>query len=292
MTGVQTCALPICQWTNPDGRFEIMQRLNNIDIYSRIVDVSEFIFAKFDKQKLMPMYRRVANAIRRVDKKHILFLETTMGSNMGIRSHIEPLADESGKRDPLQAFAPHVYDLVTDTKDVAAASPDRVNFIFQRHNETAGRLRMPMLVGEWGAYGFHASTLAAAQAVTRQLEKYLCSDTYWDYAKGIGHSDHFQAINRPYPQKIAGTLISYRFDPAGKIFECQWREQKGISAPTTIYFPAWFSFDKDAVKMFPFEKGFQIDPLGADSKSTMMCIASSGKSIDRHLVVKMKNTTH
>ncbi len=128
--------------------------MNDINIYSQIIDVPDAVFAMFDKQKLMPMSRRVAKAIRKVDEKHILFLETTMASNMGIRSHIEPLADESGKRDPLQAFAPHVYDLVTDTKDVAAASPERASFIFQRHNETAERLRMPCLSGNGALMDF------------------------------------------------------------------------------------------------------------------------------------------
>ena len=278
------------QWTDPDGRFAIMQRLNNIDIYSRIVDVPESVFAVFDKQKLMPMYRRVAGAIRQVDKNHILFLETTMGSNMGIRSHIEPLVNENGKRDPLQAYAPHAYDLVTDTRNVASASTNRVNFIFQRHAETAQRLGMPMLVGEWGAYGFHKGTGAAAQAVTRQLEKYLCSDTYWDYGKGIERSDHFDALNRPYPQKIAGTLIRYRFDPEKHIFKCKWREQKNISSPTLIYFPAWFSLDKKTVQLLPFKKGFQIDPPGNGSKSTMIRVAPSGESIERSLVVKMQDS--
>jgi len=86
-------------------------------------------------------------------------------------------------------------------------------------------------------------------------------------------------------------LIRYRFDPVRKIFECQWREHKEISAPTLIYFPARFVFDKDEVKMTPSAKDFQIVPFTNDSKSKIMRIASSGKSINRRLVAKMKNTS-
>jgi endoglycosylceramidase len=72
---------------------------------------------------------------------------------MGIPSGITRVVDAHGRPDALQAFAPHGYDIVVDTRDLALASNDRLALIFQRHAETGKRLDLPVLIGEWGAYG-------------------------------------------------------------------------------------------------------------------------------------------
>ncbi len=114
------------QLATGEGRFQILQKLYDKEIYSSIIDVTYPIYSQFERTKLMSMYQRVANAIREVDKNHILFLETTMGSNMGVYTSIEPVLGVDGKRDPLQAYAPHGYDLVTDTKFVASPCSERM----------------------------------------------------------------------------------------------------------------------------------------------------------------------
>ena len=150
-----------------------------------------------------------------------------MGSNLGMRSHLTTLTAD-GERDRQQAYAPHGYDLVTDTPDLANASPERVEFIFKRHAETAVRLQMPMLVGEWGAYDRHLNTLAPAQDVIQQFERLLCSETYWTYLPETETFPCFQAINRPYPARIAGKLRNYCHDPKNNIFNCTWEEDPQI----------------------------------------------------------------
>ena len=137
------------QWLTPNGRSHILELLRDINLYAPVADAPEVVYGQFEEEKLMPFYQKVADAIRAVDQNHIIFMGTTMGSNLGMRSHLTPLTAD-GERDRQQAYAPHGYDLVTDTPDLANASPERVEFIFKRHAETAVRLQMPMLVGEWG----------------------------------------------------------------------------------------------------------------------------------------------
>ena len=173
------------------------------------------------------MYRRVAGAIREVDKNHLVFIETHLTCNTGARSGVEPITNAEGERDPRQAFAPHGYDMVTDTPDVALASDERVSFIFGRHGETAARLGMPMLIGEWGAYYGSAEVLPAARHVVRQFEKLLCSDTYWSFRPDIGESAYFEVLSRPYPVAVAGEIVRYHADPATRRFECVWRRRPG-----------------------------------------------------------------
>jgi endoglycosylceramidase len=66
----------------------------------------------------------VARAIRLEDQDHILLLETSLGSNMGISTALELLNDNLRRRDPVKAFAPHAYDIVVDITHLDLMSPD------------------------------------------------------------------------------------------------------------------------------------------------------------------------
>lgn len=273
------------RWLTPQGRYEILQLLRNVDIYAQIIDVTEPLYAEFERTTLMAMYRRAARAIRHLDRKHILFLETTMASNMGVYSGIEPLVGESGTRDARQAYAPHGYDLVTDTPNLAQASPERIELIFERHGETAERLGMPMLVGEWGAYGRNPGTLPAAWHVVHQFEKLLCSETYWAYEPGMERFPCFQAIHRPYPERVAGTLLGYHYDPTTGVLSSTWEEDGHIPAPSRLYLPDWFGFDAHKFELTPTASGFEIAETHPGSGNTYLIVPPTGRACTRRLVV-------
>jgi endoglycosylceramidase len=262
------------QWLTPEGRSNILDLLRDIAIYAPVADASEALYASFEIEKLMPFYRRVMTAIRAVDQDHIVFLGTTMSSNLGMRSHIQPVhIDEA--RDSLQAYAPHGYDLVTDTPDIAAPSAERIEFIFRRHGETAARLAMPALVGEWGAYDRHPGTLAPAQHVVHQFERLLFSETYWAYLPGTQEMPCFQAINRPYPARISGRLIHYSHEPSTRTFTCQWMEDPAVGAPSTVFVPEWFDFESLLVQLEP-PGNIKVQPTGAGCFLEITPLADSG----------------
>jgi len=269
------------QWLTPGGRSYILNLLRDIALYGPVADAPEGLYAEFERENLMPFYRRVAAAIRSVDQNHIIFTGTTMGSNLGMRSHIEPLA-VSGQRDALQAYAPHGYDLVTDTADVANASPERFEFIFRRHGETAARLRMPVLVGEWGAYDRHPGTLVPAQHVIRQFEQMLFSETYWTYLPETEHIPCFQAISRPYPVSVSGRLLRYHYEPFDGSFSCVWLEDPAIDAPSIVYLPEWFSFDSQALQLDPVS---DVSPQSSGS-GCYLKITPTGTTATRQLTIK------
>jgi endoglycosylceramidase len=271
------------QLANDEGRFEILKRLCDKENYSNIIDATYPIYSRFERSKLMLMYQRVTHAIRDVDENHIIFLETTMGSNMGVYSSIEPVNCKDKTRDPLQAYAPHGYDLVTDTKFVATPCSERIQLIFDRHGETADKLNMPMLVGEWGAYGNHKETLPAARQIVQHFEKLLCSDTYWDFSKTVHKTDHFKALNRPYPQRICGTLKEYHFDPETEIFTCSWIEDKDLISPTVIYIPAWLKADSGNINLFPQAGGYELTTVTETSQSSLLMIPPSKDGGERKL---------
>lgn len=275
------------KWMTAEGRSEILKLLSDVSVYSQVIDVTQPIYARFESTKLMSMYHRVATAIRQVDRNHILFLETTIASNMGVYSGLKPIVYQDGNRDPLQAYAPHGYDLVTDTKDISEANAGRVQFIFNRHVETALRLNMPMLVGEWGAYGFAKNTLSPAQIVVEQFEKSGSSDTYWAYETGIEKTDHFRALKRPYPERISGVLLSRRFNPAVGLFECSWEETPQITAPTRIYIPDWYSFSQKNIKILPSGGETEVQLAIKNSRNRFLVIPPTGRKLKRSLVLKL-----
>jgi endoglycosylceramidase len=265
-------------WATPAGRADLLARLADPAVYARVIDAAQPVYQQFEKQRLMPLFQRVADAIREVDGNHIIFLETNGAANMGIFSAIEPLTRPGGGRDPQQAYAPHGYDLVTDTAEVATAADARVGLIFARHAETARRLAMPMLVGEWGAYYGNANARPAAEFICRQFEQIGCGDLYWAMEPDLGKQAMFPAFCRPYPMVIAGTLRNYRANPADLTFTFAWREQKSVQGETRVFLPKAYTGRK--ITVTPAGSPFKIEPAGAEGNGCIV-IPSLGRPEER-----------
>ena len=272
-------------WLDPDGRNAIMRELQDVELYKTFLKAQQPHSQAFERERLQPMYQRVANAIRAVDTSHILFLETSSSCNSGVPSGIEPVKGADGKRDPQQAYAPHAYDIVVDTSAVAEASQNRVELILARHQETATRLNMPMMIGEWGAYGEAGGCiLPAAQFMARQIERHNGSDTFWEYYQGLEEKPYLAAIHRSIPCRLAGKLDSYSNDPETGEFSCRWNEAEGTSAPTMIYLTAK-TVESGIIRLSPEGKGYLKYPASSGSKDVYIVIPPTGGKAERVLSV-------
>lgn len=273
------------QWASPQGRDRILGLFENPALYGRVLDAAQPLLQEFERTRLTPLFQRVTDAIREVDRNHIVFLETSGSSNMGVYSAIGPMRDASGRRDPEQAYAPHGYDLVTDTPQAAAASGPRIELIFRRHGETARRLAMPMLVGEWGAYYGNARALAAAQVVCRQFERLLCGDTYWALERDLAEQPAFQAICRPYPMNVAGRILAYSADPRERTFTCEWREDRGQTGESRIFVPRSYDPSIARIRVQPIGSGFRIERAGPGTGNAFVIVPAMGRDRSRVLTV-------
>lgn len=276
------------KWTNPEGRKELMTRLREIDIYTKVVDAPGKDVQDFERAYVVPMFKRVTDAIRAVDKNHLVFLETLTACNMGVRTGIEPVRGAGGARDPRQAFAPHGYDIVVDTAEVANASNERLELIFSRHAESGKRLNMPVLIGEWGAYygGVGNEILPIAWFTARQFEKHLFSDTYWSFEPYVINAPYLPVLSRAIPACIAGTLLSYENNPETNAFSCAWQEDPGITAPSRIYLPQRCLGSPESITLEPAAAGFTLEPAGKDTGAMYAVIPPTGQSVGRRLTVK------
>lgn len=180
-------------WGAEESRTEALNFIASKERFSKVVDAVYELNANFEKNQLQPFYQKVADSIREVNKNHILFLEHSYFSNTGVASAIEPTKLADGTTDPLVAYAAHGYDLVVDTKEVENQSYERVEFIFERINETGKRMNVPVMVGEWGAFNGKSEKMVEN---TRQLlnlfERFNFSNTYWAFYNGIGDEPYFQ----------------------------------------------------------------------------------------------------
>lgn len=248
-------------WTDPEAKMEALKLAGQPDVFRAIMLAMAPEMQRFEKTRLMACFNKVAHAVREADPDGILFLETNYFSNIGVPSGIEPVRNARGDRDPQQAYAPHGYDLVTDTAHVHAADRDRVSFIFESHKQTQERLGMPMLIGEWGAFELSRFAERAAVHSQRIFEQLLCSDTYWCYYYNqypMERYSYFRGICRGYPMATAGTLLRYRYREDGRLFEMEWDEEPGIARPTVIYMPDVTAFRSDGVAITPAGDGYEL----------------------------------
>lgn len=240
-------------WANEESRLKALELISTKEKYSKVVDAVYDLSADFEKTQLQAMYQKVASAIREVDMHHILFLNHNYFVNTGVLTALEATKLPDGKRDPNVAYAAHGYDLVVDTKEVENPSYERVEFIFERIAESGKRMNMPVLVGEWGAlHGESVKMVETASHLVNLFENHQFSNTYWAYYGDIDEHSYFQnAIIRPYPQIISGTLIEYDYNFITGDFICVWEETENSTEPTVIYVPNLKDLSESDINMSP-----------------------------------------
>ncbi len=275
------------QLKDPVERHKVFERFNDMDAYRKYVEVPAPVCQRFERTKLTPMYQRVARAIREVDRRHILFIEPSITCNQGIASALQPVVGADGRPDPLVALAPHAYDLVTDVRGAGAVSEPRTAFIYRRHHDTVQRLNVPSLVGEWGALGVQPAHFEAAAINVRQLEATLASDTYWYFGKGMAKGKFFKMLQRPYPTAVAGVIVRYRLDTETGVFECVWREDPAIKAPSRFYVPSIWYPDGHHVTVDPPGPGRRFKRVGPGNDGHWS-VKPLGRAAERTLVIRPK----
>jgi len=275
-------------WSDDEQRTEALASLQNSEKYARAIDAATEPCQQFDKTSLQSMYQRVADAIREVDTTHILFIEHSYLENMGISSGIEPVKGKNDKPDPLVAYAAHGYDPLVDTKKYHGESNSRVKLIFSRIDSTAQRINLPLLVGEWGAFsGSLGDMTSSARFIVSLFERFGLSDTYWAYHEGVEKdSFFFNAVVRPYPPFIGGTLKTYGFNHETGVFNCSWKESPLVKAPTVIYVPDLERLVRASITLNPGSSKIVIRPIES-SKAGFLIVPVTGDSLSRRLEFKL-----
>lgn len=218
----------------------------------------------FENGKLQAMYEHVLTGIRRVDPDNIVWLEPQVLFEFGADSHLG-----SRRIDDAQlGLSWHNYCLAETlmqaygVKDSATCAKLEQR-VYQNAGTVAARLGAASMLSEFGA----SDDVADIARVTDHADRHRVGWMYWSYknwgdpttqAQGSGAQSMFRndtdmasaklpklaALERPYPQAVAGVPIAYGYDPERHHFWLDYRTTRadGRRAPdtltTTIFVPA------------------------------------------------------
>jgi len=242
--------------------------------HRRVLKALEPMMRAFERDKLMPMYRRTHQAIREVNNTGIIFLEPSVIANIGTPTSIEPLTDAQDMRDPLQAYMPHAYDIVVDTPLSHEPSRNRLDVIFSQKQQDARRLGMPLLIGEWGAFYGNKKTRDAARMKTAIIETLATGAFYWDYHRDIADAVYFESLARPQPLALAGRLERQSFDPDSGVFTCVWTVNPSIDADSVFAAPRFWSMTPPEVRISPDTVAFRIESRRNDTETVYVIVTT------------------
>lgn len=251
-TGEQKTARELQQiWANEQSRLQAYKLIQDSTAFKKLLQSFAKIHQTFEKKQLQPFYQKVALAIREVDPNSILFLEHGYFSNLGVPSAIERTHRSDGSPDSLVAYAPHAYDIVTDTHQAGNAGHQRLTMIYDHIATTARQQDMPVILGEWGAFysGGEGKMVSVANQNMQLIEQHLFSQTYWSYFDQLGQQPYFKRVLlRAVPVAVAGRLIEYKSTEPGQ-FTMRWNELASIEAPTIIFFPVKINLKKSVINL-------------------------------------------
>ena len=194
--------------------------------------------AGFEATRLAPLYERLRSGIRKVDADNIVWFEPQILFDFGSRSHLgeQPVDDaQIGLSFHDYCLPKTLLQAVGLRKlNACAALEQRV---FRNAGNTAAQLESASLLSEFGASDDVADTGRVAAMADQNLMGWM----YWSYkdwgdpttqargsrAQGMFADDarlstvktgKLDALERPFPQAIAGTPIGYGYDEASSTF--------------------------------------------------------------------------
>lgn len=241
-------------WATEEGKMQFLENLNDKGIYAEMVAAADSVVNQFETGALSDFYQKARDVIRSTGSDQIIFLEHNYFCNLGVRSRFKMPVGSDGKQDPLCCYAPHGYDLVTDSNNNTMQGRGRVEFIFQQIRDNGVEKKSPVIVGEWGAYYSGDSAFTAASEHTIGImEPNKFSQTYWAYWNGIGEHEYFaKTISRNYPMATVGSLISYNNNFEDGTYTQKWSEPNHGSEVKTRVFVK--NLDKCKISISPSSK--------------------------------------
>ncbi|MFJ4044783.1 glycoside hydrolase family 5 protein [Microbacterium sp. NPDC089987] len=219
----------LSDFADPEAKLRQLAHLEDEAVHRAVGDAVHPLVAEFEQRSVAPLMARVTDAVRTVDPHGLILREHSYFANLGIPSGQPPLDD------PGEVYSPHGYDLTVDTPAISLSSDIRAATIFARHAETAERLGVPVIVGEWGALDLGTGVASHATALQDLFDERGWSWTYWCWQEGFAGSEAAGALTRPRPVAFAGDGLRWRVD--GGALHARWQGAE-TGAPSVFFAPA------------------------------------------------------
>lgn len=228
------------------------------DIYE---DPRRLLPGHTESKYLQPLYQHLHKAIREVDDEKIIFFE-----GLTIDYFPNGFTEGPGGADynDRQALAYHIYCPLQSPTAKGEVACDAINdeFFFMRQKDV-DRIGGGMIMTEFGASEDIKGDLYALEKNCAQADKHMQSWMYWQFkyyedlttCTPVGESlynedgsvciDKVKVLSRTYPTAIAGSPISYHFNPVTSKFTLELiplsevsknPRNKGDAATTSLYY--------------------------------------------------------
>lgn len=268
---------------NETSRLELLETLQDKAFFRQILQAASPKVKAFEEDVLTPFYQKVRDAIRSTGSRQLLFLEHSYFCNMGIPSYFQVPRDSSNQPDQHCVYAPHGYDLVTDTKALDKTNFNRTEVIFEQIFQNGKEKGLPVWIGEWGAFYMGNKFQKAACHIIGMIEKEKAGQTFWCWWPQIETQDFFPSLSRTYPMAIGGILDSYSNTAQG--FSCQWRENPSGDKASIWFIPDLRRVQQGQLKIEP-ASDYQFQSISPESSSGYLIVAPTGKNSLRSLSIQ------
>ena len=196
----------------------------------------------FEPLYLQPFYETVVAAVRDVAPDWVAFLEPSSTRNAGVATRLRPFPF------PLVVYAPHAYDAQAEAGepfDLAHRQHVLDNAVALAAEARA--LGAALWVGEYGGTGSTAGIAAYMDAEYDAVAAVFGGSAYWHHGKDDGYGlldAHggdkavlLDAVVRPAPARVAGTLTTWSYDDATASFQVGWDVDPDVTAPSELLLP-------------------------------------------------------
>lgn len=259
-------------FSDNESKLKLLQDIDNTELYTKMAMAGKDLVAQFDEGALANFYVKMTANLREISDSGLVFCENCYFSNLGIESSLQRI-EIDGKKEPLQVYSPHGYDLVVDTPLVPMSSNNRIDAILNAHKNVQERLNVPVVFGEWGAHYKNTEALYHLEHILNYFDENKWSHTYYCWFNGYETFPSADVLKRPYPQCASGEIKSYGYDFANKIFHLNWNEEKAIHKPTVIYVPT-------KPELIEFDGDYTLIENGRDSYLIEIpCVSDGNKEI-------------
>ncbi|RKN76359.1 endoglycoceramidase [Streptomyces klenkii] len=193
---------------------------------------------RIEATQITPMYQRVAEAIRRVDRRHWLFIEPTPAAGEGVPTGLGRI------HDPKVVYAPHFYNAAMEAgRDYDPASGWLSAYeAAVVHYPRA--MRIPVFIGEWGPLNSSLPNMARfyADALT-SMSRYATGWASWTWCYGgaycaMDERGRFQPNKsrtaEPYAAAVAGSVRTVSYDAGAAVYRLTYTPRgKGVTELST-----------------------------------------------------------
>ncbi len=254
-------------WTTVAKRFQGAPALIGYDLlnepFGKVTGTESIADAatRVQKNQLTPMYQRLTDAIHAVDPDHWVLFEPPNVASLGVPV---ALGQINGTK---LIYYPHFYDAAIETATYAAGGQvdgfDPAFFVGYEKaiKDYPAQFRYPTLFGEWGIAHPERPGMDAFVAQSLALMDRLGSGwTVFNWCRGDGYCPLDAAghdrpaigqIVQPYASAIAGSPISFGFDPVSRVLRVSFTDDDAtgttdIAIPPSTYPEGWKASAADA----------------------------------------------